>query len=226
MKIEFLYPELCMYGDSFNIKYLSMCNSNIEVIETKVNDEPYFVNNDVDMIYLGSLSESSQIAVIRKLMPYKNRIVELINANKVFFVTGTGLEIFGKSINRNDELIECLDIFDFETKYDYRTRYHDLYLGKYDDLDIIGFKCQFSYLYNVKETKLFETIKGIGHNKQELSEGIRVNNFIGTNVLGPLLVYNPLLVKRVLKLLGLNEELKYEDDILEAYQNKLKEYKM
>mgnify|MGYP003294966120 CR=1 FL=1 len=43
MKIEFLYPELTMYGDSFNVKYLQMCSDEIEVINTPINSKPYFV---------------------------------------------------------------------------------------------------------------------------------------------------------------------------------------
>lgn len=224
MKIEFLYPELTMYGDSFNVKYLSMCNSNIEVIETSIDKKPYFVSHKVDMVYLGSLSESSQIAVINKLMPYKDRIQKLIDNNTIFFVTGTGLEIFGKSIKRNNKLIECLNIFDYETEYDYSSRYHDLYEGTFEDLKVIGFKCQFSKISNVKQEPLFKTIKGMGNNFDDVNEGIRFNNFMASEVLGPLLIYNPLLVKKVLGLLGLKDDLKYEKDVLESYENKLKGY--
>ena len=224
MKIEFLYPELTMYGDSFNVKYLQMCADEIEVINTPINSKPYFVSHNVDMVYLGSLSESSQIAVINKLMPYKQRIKELIDGNKIFFVTGSALEIFGKSIKRNNEVIECLNIFDYVSEYDYSVRYHDLYEGEFEDIKVIGFKCQFSKVNNVKEEPLFKTIKGMGNNYDSINEGIRVNNFMASEVLGPLLIYNPLLVKKILKLLGLKEELKYEKDVLESYENKLKGY--
>lgn len=224
MKIEFLYPELTMYGDSFNIKYLAMCNKRIEVIYTPINKKPYFVSHNVDMVYLGSLSESSQIAVINKLMPYKDRINELIKDDKIFLVTGSAMEIFGKSIKRNNQIIKCLNIFCYETEYDYSNRYHDLYEGEYEDIKIIGFKCQYTTINNVIEKPLFNTTKGMGNSKNSKDEGIRYRNFMASEVLGPLLIYNPLMIKKILKMLYLKQDLKFEKDVMESYENKLKGY--
>lgn len=224
MKVEFLYPELTMYGDSFNIKYLAMCNKNIEVIYTPITKKPYFVSHNVDMIYLGSLSESSQIAVINKLTPYKERIKQLINEDKIFLVTGSAVEIFGKTIKRNDEVIKGLNLFCYETEYDYSNRYHDLYQGEYEDVKVIGFKCQYAKIRNVIEEPLFKTNKGMGNALLNTNEGIRFKNFMASEVLGPILIYNPLMVKKILKLLYLKQDLKYEEDVIESYNNKLKGY--
>ncbi len=55
MKIEVLFPEICnLYGDLQNIMYLKQCIENVEIINTSLNQEPYFVKEDVSLIYLGS----------------------------------------------------------------------------------------------------------------------------------------------------------------------------
>ena len=69
--------------------------------------------------------------------------------------------------------------------------------------------------------------KGIGINKESKLEGIRVNNLIGTYLLGPVLVLNPLLTKKILEMLGLKEpKLKYEADLIDAYQKRLEEIRL
>lgn len=225
MKIEVLYDNICgLYGDSFNIKYLSMCSDKIEIINTDLNDKPAFLNNDIKMVYVGSMTERTEEIVIKKLMPYRDKIKELIEEGVIFLVTGNAIEIFGESIYRNGKEIEGLNIFNFYTKYDYENRYHELYLGRYKENKIVGFKSQFSKFYNINEEPLFKTLKGMGNDKNTINEGIRYNNFMATTILGPLLIQNPYFTKEILKLLHLSDELKYEDEIVKAYNVRLKEY--
>ena len=222
--IEFLFPELVIYGDTYNIEFMKKCNEDINVVYTSIVDKPYFLNHQVDMVYLGSMSENSQEVAIEKLREYVDKIKELIGKKVVFLVTGNASEIFGKSIIRNDKVINALNVFDYETKYDYSARYHDLYMGSFDDLKVIGFKAQFSYLYQNKEEPFFQTITGIGNNTKEINEGVHFNNYYSTMILGPLFIYNPLLCKYFLRLLGLDDSLAYEKDVIEAYNKKMEFY--
>ena len=99
MVIEILYPDICnLYGDRGNILFLKENLSNSTTIETKVNEVPYFVNHNVDMLYMGSASEAKQSMIIDRLKPYKDRIIELINQDKMFLLTGNSFEIFAKNI--------------------------------------------------------------------------------------------------------------------------------
>ena len=85
LKIEVLFPETAnLYGDTHNMVYLQQCLPKAEFIETSLADEPYFVANDVNMIYMGSMKESTQEKVIEKLSKYRSRIIELIKKNVVF----------------------------------------------------------------------------------------------------------------------------------------------
>ena len=103
MKIEILFPELCnLYGDISNMKYLKKCLPDAEYIETAIDEEPAFVAQDVDFIYLGAMTERMQEKVIAKLLPYKERMEELIKNNVVFLFTGNSIEVLGKYIENED----------------------------------------------------------------------------------------------------------------------------
>ena len=61
MKIEILYPELCtLYGDKGNMQYLKLCLPDAEFVETTLNAKPLFLTEDIDLVYMCSMSEKSQ----------------------------------------------------------------------------------------------------------------------------------------------------------------------
>lgn len=147
--IEILFPEFCnLYGDLSNMKYFKRCIPKANFIETSFNDVPYFVNNNVDFIYLGPMTERMQEKVVKKLKEYKDRIEELIDKNVVFLATGNSLEIFGKYIENEDESkIDGLGIFDIYAKRDMFNRHNSMFTGRYEDIEIVGFKSQFTFSY-------------------------------------------------------------------------------
>ena len=68
--------------------------------------------------------------------------------------------------------------------------------------------------------------KGIGLNPQTSLEGIKDHNFIGTYILGPILILNPLFTKKILEMLGYeNANLAFEEETMEAYKQRLEEFK-
>ena len=227
IKIEILFSEICnLYGDLYNIKYLQKCIKDVECTYTSLTDEPKFVTEDVDMIYMAPMTEKSQEIVIKKLRPYTQIIQELINKNKVFLLTGNAFEIFGKYIENEDgSKIEGLDITNTYAKRRMMNRYNSLFLGQVEDIKIVGFKAQFSMSYGDNSNNYaFDVIRGSGINEPSKFEGVRINNFIGTYVLGPILILNPLFTKYILKLLGQDDKLEFEETIMETYNNRLQEF--
>lgn len=227
IKIEILFSEICnLYGDLYNIKYLQKCIKDVECTYTSLTDEPKFVTEDVDMVYMAPMTEKSQEIVIKKLRPYTQRIQELINKNKVFLLTGNAFEIFGKYIENEDgSKIEGLDITNTYAKRRMMNRYNSLFLGQVEDIKIVGFKAQFSMSYGDNSNNYaFDVIRGSGINEPSKFEGVRINNFIGTYVLGPILILNPLFTKYILKLLGQDDKLEFEETIMETYNNRLQEF--
>lgn len=227
IKIEVLFSEVCnLYGDLFNIKYLQKSIKEVECVYTSLTDEPKFVTEDVDLIYMAPMTEKTQEIVIQKLKPYKDRIKELIEKNKVFLLTGNAFEVFGKYIENEDGTkIDGLDIIPIYAKRRMMNRFNSLFLGKIEDIKIVGFKAQFSMSYGDNSNNyVFESIKGSGINTESKYEGYRVNNFIGTYLLGPILVLNPYFTKYILKLMGQEESVAFEDVAIETYKKRLEEF--
>lgn len=230
MKIEILYPEFCnLNGDMGNMKYLKRCLPEAEVIETAIDQEPSFLSQeDIALVYMGTLSERSQEIVIKKLMPYKETVKQKIEAGQLFLFTGNSVEVLGNYIENEDgSKIEALGIFNVYAKRDMLHRHNSFFLGTYEDIEILGFKSQFTMLYGDNSNNYFAKVQmGIGINPETKLEGIHQNNFIATYVIGPLLILNPHFTLKLLKMMGVDKpKLAFEEEVLKAYEVRLKKFK-
>lgn len=222
---EILFPEFSgIYGDCGNMMLLKQCCKNITFKETSLMEEPLFVKENVDFIYMGSMSEVKQELAVKKLIPYKDRLAELIDKGTVFLITGNALELFGQYILDNDHKIPMLGIFDFHSERDFDNRINYIVVAKYGDMDIIGVKSQFSQIYGQDQDHFLTMVKGLGDNLKSKYEGIHRNNFYGTFSLGPFLVNNPDFTKHLLKLLGEKVELVFEEELYAASRERFKKY--
>ena len=103
-------------------------------------------------------------------------------------------------------------------------RHNSFLIGKYEDIEVIGFKSQFTMMHGNNEDCYFlEVEKGIGINKESKFEGIRKNNFFGTYLIGPLLILNPLFTKKILNLMKIDKNVALEEETMAAYEYRLKE---
>ena len=183
------------------------------------------MSEDVDMIYLGCSPERKQEHIIELLMPYRNRIKELIEKGTIFLITGNAVEIFGKEIKDADRLIPALGIFDFySVRYMDEDRHNSQYVGLFKahdgstEITMLGHRSQFSFAYGEFPNPFVDIEIGIGMNPNTRNEGIYINNFHATYSLGPCLIMNPLFAKYLLRLLGLDDKLLFENEIIEAYE--------
>lgn len=228
MVIEILFPEVCgLFGDSQNPTYLRSTLHDAEFIETPLTAIPYFVDRTPDMIYIGSMSEATQRRVIEKLMPYKARLEELIAADIPILATGNASEIFTKHIDYVTEGIQtdALGIFDLTVKTNLFDRYNGKVLGEFEGQQIVGFRSQFSFLFGDNTNNYFlKCQRGIGINRQSSMEGMRKNNLICTQILGPILPLNPLFCEYFVGLTGTTVTVAYKDAAMDAYMQHLKEF--
>lgn len=231
MTIEVLYPKLCnLFGDSKNMPYFRRCLPDAEFVTTEITDEkPAFADRPVDMVYLGSMSEKAQLRVLKALLPYRDKIREMIESGVVFLATGNAWEVFTETIHNRTtgETAEGLDLFDLTTEIDLFDRYNGKDLGTVDGITIAGFRSQFSMVYGDNSEGYFLACeRGIGINRGSRLEGVRRNNFMGTHLLGPILPVNPPFTEYLMGLLGVTEpKAAFREEAMAAYEQRLREFR-
>ena len=228
MKIEILFQEVCnLMGDGQNVRYLQATLPDAEFIFTALTEKPYFVDNRPDMIYIGSMTEATQRRVIQKLLPFRDRLVRLIDDGMPMLATGNACDIFAKEIQyvTEDILTPALGLFDLKVETDLFKRYNGKVLGKFENLMIVGFRSQFSRIYGDNSNCGFVAcIRGIGINKDSKMEGMRRNNLICTQILGPILPLNPEFCEYFIRLAGENATAAFKEAAMDAYIQRLKEF--
>ena len=228
MVIEILFSEVCnLYGDGQNVTYLQSTLTDADFIFTSLTDEPYFLRNTPDMIYIGSMSEATQRRVIEKLLPHKDRICQLIEDNIPILATGNAGEIFMQSIDYVTEDIKtpALGLLNYTVTTNWFDRYNSKVLGKFEGMTIVGFRSQFSFIYGDNSKNFFvDCIRGDGIHKGTTLEGVRYKNLICTQILGPILPLNPLFCEYLIGLTGTTATAAYKDAAMAAYEQRIAEF--
>ena len=222
MIIEVLFPELCcLYGDQANMKYLSQCIPGATFHYTHNRCTPRFVTEQVDMIYMGAMSESKQEMALERLLPYKELLWQKIEAGMFVLATGNALEIFGQHIEDNGRVIPALGYFSTHAKRDLINRHNSMFVGTFEGMKIVGNKSQYSFSFGNNDRPFIQVTGGYGMNMEDTTEGFRYRNFFGTYLLGPFLVLNPPFTKYLLKALGCDDTLAHEEAMMDAYNHRL-----
>jgi lipid II isoglutaminyl synthase (glutamine-hydrolysing) len=228
LSIEMLYPEIAnLHGDNANIDYLAQCRPDARIVRTGLTETPAFVSGDVDLVYLGAMTEHGQLKAIERLRPHRDRIEALIEAGTVFLFTHNALEVLGSRI-RNDEMgydVPGIGIFDLESTVRMFGRYNGKVMGSVAEAPghpVLGYKSQFSMVTG-DEPGFLTADRGIGRNTGTAIEGVRRRNFMGTSLIGPLLVVNPHFTRGLLGLLDPHTEpvLAHEKLATAAYEARL-----
>ena len=220
--IEVLFSEFGnMYGEIYNPMFLEKSSDKIKLVYTRFNEEPYFVKNKVDMVYISNLRDIKIYDIIDKLSKYKDKIKEMIEDNVIFLLTGDAIEMFGSYIEENGKKHDALGIFDYHVEKNLKVKYASWVKGNFEDIEIIGHRNQFSKCYGIGEDIKFIDVKnGTGSDIDGNIEGVHYKNFFATYLLGPFLIMNPLFAKYILKLLGV-KDFKFEKVAMEAYNHRM-----
>lgn len=229
MKIEILYPDLCcLYGDKGNTKFLMQCLPEAEFIQTGLNEKPAFLDGDVDLCCMYSMSEQSQEKILDRLMPYKAEITAACAEGKtLFLLLGNAMELFGQYIQReNGSKVDGLGVFNTHTVRHAPNRFNTLIQASFENMTLLGYTSRFADTFGITEDNAFCRVEiGSGSDPMTKLEGIRSGRVIATYLLGPLLVANPDFSKWLLQQLGIeNPKLPFEDALYLAYETKRKEF--
>lgn len=229
-KIAHLYYDLMnLYGENGNIKclkkHLEAQNIPVEITYLSLEDEIDFTK--YDFFYIGSGNDESLKLCLNDIKNYQKQIIKAIDDNKFFLVTGNALTLFGKNLQTQSETIEALNILKYNSKQIlFRIVGEQTY--EYNDLKIIGFDNRDWVLEMVKEKHLFDVIKGSGYVPKSSSEGISKNNFMGSFLLGPILIRNPffteIIVQKIMKQLNHPYQPYHHEWEEQAYKEYLKNF--
>lgn len=218
MRMEVLYPEFCQwFGDSENVRYLRQCLPNAELVETGFGQTPAFPDGSVELLILGSMTEREQLAAVEGLTPYKERLMERIDAGMVVLATGNSSELFGEYIEEEGKRYPMLSLFPFHAERDQEHRHNSMFLGEFEGMKLVGYRAQFSFLRGEFPGKFIKVLGGCGNSMDDPNEGFRYKNLFATYLLGPFLVLNPPFTKYLLRLLGQKDTLAFEQAVTEAY---------
>lgn len=233
LTIEMLFPEIAnLHGDNANITYLSQCRPDARIIRTGLTDTPAFASERVDLVYLGPMTEQGQLKAIARLLPHRERLEALIESGTAFLFTHNALEVLGTRI-RNDEMgydEPGLGVFELESTLSMFGRYSGKVMGSVPQVQhpVVGYKSQFSMVTAPDSLPGFFTAeRGIGRNRSTAVEGVRRNNFVGTSLIGPILIDNPHLTRALLLQLDPDTEpvLAHEGLALTAYDARLADFR-
>ena len=228
MKLEYLYPEIGnLFGDSANLRYLRACLPEAEYVETPLGAEPAFVKDgDVAFLYLGPMTERAQLLALEALRPHASALKARLEAGMHGLFTGNAMELVGKTIVTEAGSVTGLGLVDLEATQDLAHRYNGFFLGEADGVTITCFNSRFSHATPGTGVQPFAQVKrGQGLNAGCAFEGYRFHNLIGTYLLGPLLVLNPLWTEKLLASLGFpGRRPAFYDEAMEAYRLRLQEF--
>lgn len=212
LKVAWLFPDiLYLHGERGNVLALKRIAkfANIEVIVDKVSyNSKEFEPDNYDVIFCPPGEIVSFDRIIKWLKPHKEALKKFIEDGKILLVTGTSQCIFGKTTVREDgSQLEGLGLIDCdytERKYVYGDDIHFMTSYCKNEEECMGVQIQMMDV-NSKEEPFGKLIYGFGNTGKDRNEGVLKNNSIFTNVLGPMLVQNPWITKKIVETAAINK---------------------
>lgn len=196
MKLLYLYPDLMnLYGDSGNLRALARRladqGETAAIHCAAPGDRLSF--EGYDFLYMGSGTERSQKAALAALRPYAGVLMEAMERGVHALFTGNSASLLGREIvDAEGNSCSGLGLLDFVSREQRDTRYTGDAIFRHRSLSepLVGFvnKCED---WEGDVPPLFQTVMGRGNRADTVDEGFWQKNFLGTHLIGPVLVKNP-----------------------------------
>ncbi len=236
--LHLYYDLLNLYGENANTRCIEHM---LKLNDIKVNVEYKSLNEKIDfkkydLVYISQGSEDNLLVALNDIKKYKKELKEYIENENYLLLTGNAMDLFGKSINTNEEEIEALNIFDYKTEFISKSTFEnasvDRIVGQiYGETKlikekIIGFQNRCDLNYGIK-TPLFKLDKKYSNDLKSENEGFTYKNVYATHVIGPLLIRNPYFTDYILENLCKKKKIKYtkSDELsIKAYKKYLSNF--
>lgn len=228
MRVEILFPEVCnLYGDLQNVYYLKRCCPALEIVETDLHSKPRFLDEDVTLVYMGSTTEQGLALASEALRAWAEAIGEKVDGGQLMLLTGNAQDVFTAAMDSDSaDTITGLGLLPGRARYTMMKRHNSFFLGTFDGMEIVGFKSLFGFHYDAAEAEgWFDTVRGVGRTPESKPEGFRRGGLYATALIGPLLILNPPLCKWLLRQMGAEDTLAFEDAAFASFNKRVAEFK-
>ena len=241
VRILWMYHDLLdLYGDSGNLLVLSRRLSEMgvetELERATLGDTPDF--SSYNLVYFGSGKARNLAAASVHLLSLRESVREAIARGTLFLVTGNSRLMLGRSFRdeKSGREYEGLGLFDYTGVETGDVFISDVICCEYDSTEkVYGFINRTSYIEGNKGPYWFETLRGAkdadrpgttpGAPKPGDGEGNLTDGVWSTWLLGPLLVKNPHLCRKLLARLCPGLPQNYDDALaVEAWRRTLNDF--
>lgn len=195
LKILHLYPkEMNLYGDHGNILTLKRrCEwrgINVEVIAHEPGEA---LPEDIDIIFGGGGQDSGQGKIEADLQKIAPKLKTFIDGGTPTLVICGLYQLLGQYFETYDgHRIEGAKVLDISTKAGPERLIGNIVINTPEFGEIVGYENHSGLTSLGKGSKAFGTvIKGAGNNGEDMTEGIKYQNCIGSYLHGPILPKNP-----------------------------------
>lgn len=207
MELLWLYDDLLdLYGDWGNLlaitKGLDAMHIEWELTHKSLGD-PLDLTQ-YHLVYLGPGKARNLAVAARDFYERKENVLEAIEKDVLFLVTGNSRLLFGKNFTaETGETIPGVGLFDYTGEETGNVFISDVVSTPvYDSKSAAyGFINRTAHIHGNDRDPLFAVTYGAGDDEKTPAdkEGNLYRNFFGTWQLGPLLVKNPAILKEVLR---------------------------
>ena len=197
IKIAHAYDNLLnLYGSWANCavleRYLSEAGYEVRLSSFTIGE--YIDLSSFDLVYFGAATERRMLLAVNDFRRYLTELKEFIDDDRILFVTGNSMAIFGNTITDKDGMkYQATSLFNFDATIHTKRRYSELILtSQLTDMPVIGNINSSMDISLGNETPMFHVVKETQGRRKV--EGVQKNHLYVTEVSGPILVRNPYLL--------------------------------
>jgi len=203
IRIVHFYPDLMsLYGSYANTALLKRHLTDLGNSVT-VETVDYGQDADIagaDFLFMGAGTERSQKAALADFLRFAPALKAAAADGASGLFAGTAMELLGKFlVDADGTSFPCAGLAEF-TSVQKRTRLVGDVYGRTDLYEpaVVGYLNKCAVITGVAVPLLTSLEMGFGNEREGGPEGVRIGNVLGSELTGPLLVKNPLMLGAVI----------------------------
>lgn len=205
MKLNLLhfYPDLMsLYGSYANVlllkRHLEDLGNTVTVVSVRPGEEADIAG--ADFLFMGAGTERCQKAALADFARFGGAVKEAASSGTAMLFAGTAMELLGGTVTDDaGKTYDGIGLGSFTAVQGKRRFVGDVY-GTTDLYapPVVGFMNKCAVISGVETPLLTACAMGFGNEKERGPEGFHLNNVLASELTGPLLVKNPLMLGAVI----------------------------